>query len=466
MSTNITADAIPTKQFFVSMLTRDISLADAILDLIDNCIDGALRDSKAGNVDYSKYTIDITINKQQFMIKDNCGGIPLDIAKKYAFKMGRDPDDKRDINNETIGMYGVGMKRAIFKMGQDSIVKTKNNNQYYEVPITQEWLNDTAWNPLPISLKNPTEFSAGTEITVNNLYSGVSKQFGNDAFINELIKSISEHFTSFLKNKLTININNQKVKEIDLVILVSENEKDPAPYIFEKQIDDVNVAITVGLNTGRIKTEDDENWDFEKNRSHATAGCTVFCNDRAVIVGDKSRVTGWGDNLPMYHGQFSVITAIIQFRSANANQLPITTTKRALDTSSEVWIEARNRLIAGLRIWINYTNKWKNNPRSDQSEFWKNSTPKPIDDVIKIVSKRDVTNKKDGSIEYDPASKKVLPKPASDKPSSRRIVFSKPLEEIKLISTYLFGNDENKPSDVGEECFDLILLEAKENDEE
>ena len=36
------AQASPTKQFFVSMLTRDISLADAILDLVDNCLDGAL----------------------------------------------------------------------------------------------------------------------------------------------------------------------------------------------------------------------------------------------------------------------------------------------------------------------------------------------------------------------------------------------------------------------------------------
>lgn len=37
-----TAQASPTKQFFVSMLTRDISLADAILDLLDNCLDGAM----------------------------------------------------------------------------------------------------------------------------------------------------------------------------------------------------------------------------------------------------------------------------------------------------------------------------------------------------------------------------------------------------------------------------------------
>ena len=44
------AQASPTKQFFVSMLTRDISLADAILDLVDNCLDGALRLAKGKNV--------------------------------------------------------------------------------------------------------------------------------------------------------------------------------------------------------------------------------------------------------------------------------------------------------------------------------------------------------------------------------------------------------------------------------
>ena len=47
------AIAIPTKQFFVSMLTRDISLVDAILDLVDNCLDGALRIANGGDVDYS-----------------------------------------------------------------------------------------------------------------------------------------------------------------------------------------------------------------------------------------------------------------------------------------------------------------------------------------------------------------------------------------------------------------------------
>jgi hypothetical protein len=35
------AEANPTKAFFVRMITRDISLADCILDLIDNSVDAA-----------------------------------------------------------------------------------------------------------------------------------------------------------------------------------------------------------------------------------------------------------------------------------------------------------------------------------------------------------------------------------------------------------------------------------------
>ena len=36
-------NANPTKELFIYMLTRDLSLRDAIGDLLDNCVDGALR---------------------------------------------------------------------------------------------------------------------------------------------------------------------------------------------------------------------------------------------------------------------------------------------------------------------------------------------------------------------------------------------------------------------------------------
>ena len=83
--------AIPTKQFFVSMLTRDINLADAILDLVDNCLDGALRMADGDDVDYSKHFVEIELAAEHFLIGDNCGGIPREVAKNYAFKNGPGP---------------------------------------------------------------------------------------------------------------------------------------------------------------------------------------------------------------------------------------------------------------------------------------------------------------------------------------------------------------------------------------
>ena len=64
----ITVDSSPTKEFFVEMLTRDIDLTDAILDLLDNCLDGVLRkrgsmDIKRDDFDYSGFEANITIEK-------------------------------------------------------------------------------------------------------------------------------------------------------------------------------------------------------------------------------------------------------------------------------------------------------------------------------------------------------------------------------------------------------------------
>jgi hypothetical protein len=465
MSNTNQAKAIPTKQFFVSMLTRDISLSDAILDLLDNCLDGALRSANGSEVDYSKHKVSINLSKDEFRIEDDCGGIPRTIAENYAFKMGREPDDDRDSDTETIGMYGVGMKRAIFKMGRNALVQTLHNDDSYQVPITSEWLDSKGWDPLPIN-ENKNQEIPGTIIVVNKLYSGVSRHFSNGSFINDLNTAIGEHFTSFLQKGLEICVNGVSVKAVHVEVLVSENENDPAPYIYQKTIDGVVVSITVGLNTGRrLDSDDEEVSDFERNRSAATAGWTVFCNDRAVIVGDKSRLTGWGDGIPMYHGQFSVITGIVEFRSASADKLPITTTKRALDTSSNIWLEARTKMREGLRVWINHTNAWKNHPRADQTKLWENAKPLSLSAAVETVSKRDLTNKQDGGIEYNPAKKKVLPKPPTQKPSSKKIVFSRALEEIKLISEFLFDRDDESPSVVGDKCFEIVLGDATAKEE-
>ena len=79
--------ADPTKEFFIGMLTKDIPLTRAIIDLVDNSVDGALRLHPDNN--YEGLWVDIKLNGREFIIEDNCGGIPLEIAQRYAFRFGR-----------------------------------------------------------------------------------------------------------------------------------------------------------------------------------------------------------------------------------------------------------------------------------------------------------------------------------------------------------------------------------------
>lgn len=459
------AQASPTKRFFVSMLTRDINLADAILDLLDNCLDGAMRQANGKDVDYAKHFVKIEVAEDHFSIADNCGGIPREVAKDYAFKMGREPDDDRDSDAETIGMYGVGMKRAIFKMGRNALVRTRHGMETFEVPITSEWLEAKNWDPLPIN--EPTDSfeqldEPGTTIYVSDLYEGVARHFANAAFENEVRTAISEHFTMFLQWGLSVELNGKPVEPVRVEVLVSMDEERPAPYIYQKLIDDVIVSITVGLNTGKTLAGDDEDDSgFERDRSSATAGWTVLCNDRAVIVGDKSRLTGWGDGIPIYHPQFAIITGIIEFRSKRADKLPVTTTKRALDTSSNIWLESLVKMKEGMRIWISYTNQWKNHPRGDQTSHWESAKPMPLSKVIEAVSTRRQTKRVGDAIEFNPQKAKVLPEPIDKKPSSQKIVFSRPAEEVRLVSKLLFDDSDGKPGIVGDKCFEVQLIRAK-----
>lgn len=467
------AQASPTKRFFVSMLTRDIKLEDAILDLIDNCLDGALRQGHGGKPEYGSYWVKITLAKDHFFIEDNCGGIPREVAKNYAFKMGREPDDDRDSDTETIGMYGVGMKRAIFKMGRNAIVRTRHDGDSYEVPITAAWLDAASWDPLPIN--EPTEpkeklEGPGTTIYVSDLNEGVARHFANPAFVNEVTTAISQHFTMFLQWGFKVEINGKSVKPVHVEVLVSPREDGPAPYVFRKTTGDVTVSIAVGLNTSRRSEGDDIDDEavFSGQRASATAGWTVLCNDRAVIVGDKSRLTGWGDLplVPLYHPQFAVITGIIEFRAKDANKLPVTTTKRALDASSELWLESLVKMKEGMRVWISYTNDWKNHPRSDQQVHWQDAQPLPLRKAIAAAASRPAAKKSTVNddagkvvevVEFNPKKNHVLPKPKEKKPSSKRIVFSRPVEELRAVSKMLFDDPDVKAGTVGDECFKIQL---------
>ena len=146
VATSPKAGANPTKAFFVTMITRDITLEDCILDLIDNSVDGAWRCEGsrpmglADDADLSKYSIFIDASSERFRIGDNCGGMTLDDAINHAFSFGRRAMDT--YADYSIGVYGIGMKRAVFKLGKDirirSTYQEDGKRESFAVPIVPQ----------------------------------------------------------------------------------------------------------------------------------------------------------------------------------------------------------------------------------------------------------------------------------------------------------------------------------------
>ncbi len=56
-------NAYPTKELFISILVRDVTMRDAIGDLLDNSVDGALRLRPNGN--YEGLEVNIELNAEE-----------------------------------------------------------------------------------------------------------------------------------------------------------------------------------------------------------------------------------------------------------------------------------------------------------------------------------------------------------------------------------------------------------------
>ena len=346
----IIVDSSPTKEFFVEMLTRDIDLTDAILDLLDNCLDGVLRkqgfaDTKRDDFDYSGFEANITIEKDRFIIQDNCGGISKNIAINSAFRMGRDSTKVLDENLPTVGIYGIGMKRAIFKIGREAEVLSKCNDEQFSVKIPYEWTKTDDWklnlddiSSVPTALAN-----GGVIVSVSHLNPTIASTWSNEDsrnnFVDNLCGSIQKSYSFIIEKGFKITVNSQPVVSLPVKLLVANAQNKNgaiSPYIYKDNINGVEVDLIIGFYTP-VKSDEEIDEINKSHRSSADAGWTVICNDRVVLYNDKTHLTGWGEGgIPKYHTQFIGIKGVVSFKSTNPKLLPTTTTKRGIDLSSEI----------------------------------------------------------------------------------------------------------------------------------
>lgn len=465
-----TAQGTPTKEFFVEMLTRDIDLNDAILDLLDNCLDGVLRFKKKDESPnfYEGYQAKIVVATDSFTIQDNCGGIPRDVAETKAFRMGR-PAGPAPENIPSVGIYGIGMKRAIFKMGKAAEVITVNNGKSYGVVIPLEWrTTPDSWDFPIMDDPEVSEFieAGGTCVKIEQLNEGIADQWRDEdlinSFVSKLISSIQKSYSFIIEKGFKITVNDSPVTANPTRLLASHvSAVGINPFVYKAMIDGVSVKLAIGLYTPLPSEEEIDEYNDAKRLS-SEAGWTIVCNDRVVLYNDKTFVTGWGEaGVPNYHTQFIGIKGLVVFESNEPNKLPMTTTKRGVDLSSPIYAAVKEEMRKGLKLFTNYTNQWKGRLQQEKA-FSSRTTPLPIMELFENSSKLQEfgvkTQSRKGAEQFSPA----LPKPENEK-DYMIIRYSRPKEEIEFLSLALFQEkiEEIGASSVGERCFENVLKEER-----
>jgi len=452
-----TVEIFPAKHFFVEMLTRDISLADAILDLLDNCVDGVRRSiSHHGSKPYEGYFAKIEFDESHFQIFDNCGGISKVDAEGYALMLGR-PREIVPRKDGTIGLVGIGMKRAMFKIGTNCFIHSYHEKDTFSVEIKPDWLtNDNDWK-LTLNPAEPLLDHYGTLIKVTKLRDAVKDDFADESLFrdDELPRKIREAFGLLIERGFEVTLNNIVIAPEIPHLLWEPKQGHKAeiirPYVYKDTIDGVDIFIAFGFREPDRDSSDERS---TLRYSSSQAGWTVACNDRIVLSFDKSETTGWGSmGAPQYHTQFTYLSGVVEFHCKDTSKLPFNTTKRGINGGSHVFLKTRDRMIEALKMFTSWTNEWKDRPTSDREILFKKAQSLPLPELRTVAAK-----------EYKNIKAKlgnpIKPKLPKAKISSEvNIQFRKSQFDINTVSEFLF--DENRPArTVGEACFDRVLGEA------
>ncbi|ESZ31271.1 ATP-binding protein [Mesorhizobium sp. L2C067A000] len=425
-------DAMPTKQFFVDMLIRDIPLERAVLDLVDNCIDGAKRLRDPASLDFSGLWVKIVLNEQSFVIEDNCGGFDIATARDYAFRFGR-PKEAR-VTPFSIGQFGVGMKRALFKFGREFSILSKTHNESWSVNVNVDiWENGPDWtfDFLTADTKaNVPDSARGTRIEVSRLRPEVSSRFSTQWFQNQLSELIRVHQRQFISKGLEIRLGGVALTAVDLNFLTGT--VTPSLEEYEENFGDVTVKVKIVAGVGPSSPQ--------------TSGWYVVCNGRVILAADRTEETGWGratpDNrdVPKFHNQFARFRGIIYFDCTSAELLPWNTTKTGVDADSPLWQRALEKMITSTRTVIDFLNDL-DSEASDQgaagplAKALASATPTQADRV---------TQK---------APFKAPDKERFSGPVMKRIAYSRP--ETQLVSL-MAALGLNTAKAVGEQTFDAV----------
>ena len=447
----------PTKELFIDILTRDIPIRDCILELLDNAVDSYTR-----NGINKKREIRLNFDKNELSIFDNCGGIDKKKLQEEVFRFGA----KDFLNNvPTIGLYGIGLKRSIFKLGELIVFETDDGKDYCKLRIdVNDWLykkdeeGNDIWD-VPLTETSTTRLINGkkpfTRIKVTKLRYETKESFVTK-FEKDLKETVKIYYSRYMqRDKIDFFVNNEKQSGFEIKVKASDDFK---PVKVEDEYEGVKITILCWLD---LKEEQTKRTGKEPGRQ----GWNVFMNERLVIFDDTSKDTGWtGDRvfLPKFHNIYNQFRGVVLLNTNDPSKLPINTSKTGFNKEGKVYHHLLNLMVKVARPFIDFLSD-KYNKQKEKIDEKEDELSVSIDKNSKEEKKVIETSIDDTETEYQttftPLGTAIVTRPVIPQ---TRISFYKPKRQVDIMKKILKVKTN---WEVGEKVFDYFW-ESEGLDEE
>jgi hypothetical protein len=321
-------DGTPVKRVILSIIA-DYDLKTGLCELVDNAIDQWSDRKYSGALTIA---LDLDVARQVISVRDDAGGVSKDDLH-LLISPGR---SRNDPTAELIGIFGVGGKRSVIALAEQTEIKTRfRDQQTHELDITPTWIKSDDWR-LPAYAIPDIEPNT-TIVSLSYLRSQIT-----DEDLDKLRVHLGQTYAWFLNKGCVITLNGESVAPMTFEAWAYLADFKPRKTTFSVDVKGVgkfSCEITSGLIRDRIQEE-------------SNYGVYFYCNNRLIEKEVKSRAVGYFITIEsgIPHSDSSLCRTIVRLIGP-AKGMPWTSNKSGINYDHPVF-KAISRAIIDLNAYF------------------------------------------------------------------------------------------------------------------
>lgn len=323
-----TISAVPSKRIYRSIIS-DYGLKTSICELIDNAFDAWFTTGEKNDLDVE---IHIDVDPQTILFKDNSGGV----ARGELRKLISPGESSISGQDSTIGVFGVGCKRAAVAIANHVRITTrKGNNKTFRISFDDEWLKSDSWD-LPIC-EAPEVSANTTEFFLTNLRFHISK-----SDVIDLKNHLEATYAYLLQEKrISIRLNGEKIGSYTFENWAYPPSFEPRQFNKRVKPENRNETIKFSILSGLTIEGGSVGGDY---------GVFIYCNRRMIGRALRTPELGFIKGIAgVPHPRMS-LARILVFFDGPSDLMPWNSSKSDINCNHFLFQSLRNDILEVVKV--------------------------------------------------------------------------------------------------------------------